>query len=134
MFLGQLLEVSKKNFLILAKYAMGLNGELKDEELEIYSSFQHECDQPDYDPDVNEEGLKAAITSLSGRDMSIRKVVMIELLGIMLADGDICDAEQEFINQLSASFDLEGYQVKRMERWVSGMNDIVEEGYRIVGG
>jgi len=28
---------------------------------------------------------------------------------------------------------LEGYQVKRMERWVSGMNDLVEEGYRMVG-
>lgn len=134
MFLGQLLEVSKKNFLILAKHSMGLNGEFKDEELEIYRSFQHECDLPDYDPEVNEKGLAGAITSLSGRDMTIRKVVMIELLGIMMADGIICDSEQEFISQLSASFDLEGYQVKRMERWVSGMNDIVEEGYRIVGG
>lgn len=134
MFLGQLLEVSKKNFLILAKHSMGLNGEFKDEELEIYRSFQHECDLPDYDPEVNEKGLAEAITSLSGRDMTIRKVVMIELLGIMMADGIICDSEQEFISQLSASFDLEGYQVKRMERWVSGMNDIVEEGYRIVGG
>ena len=134
MFLGQLLEVSKKNFLILAKHSMGLNGEFKDEELEIYRSFQHECDLPGYDPEVNEKGLAEAITSLSGRDMTIRKVVMIELLGIMMADRIVCDSEQEFISQLSASFDLEGYQVKRMERWVSGMNDIVEEGYRIVGG
>lgn len=133
MFLNQLLEVSKKNFLILAKHAMGLNGELKDEELEIYTSFQHECDLSDYDPEVNEKGLREAITSLSGRDMTIRKVVMIELLGIMLADGEICESEQEFVNQLSVSFDLEGYQIKRMERWVAGMNDIVEEGYRIVG-
>ncbi|MFT6449255.1 MAG: hypothetical protein ACJAW8_001616 [Oleispira sp.] len=133
MFLSQLLEVSKKNFLILAKHSMGLNGEFKDEELEIYTSFQHECELPDYDPEVNAEGLAEAITSLSGRDMTIRKVVMIELLGIMLADGVICESEQEFVNQLSVSFDLEGYQIKRMERWVSGMNDIVEEGYRIVG-
>jgi tellurite resistance protein len=134
MFLSQLLEVSKKNFLILAKHSMGLNGEFKDEELEIYTSFQHECDLPDYDPEVNKEGLAEAIESLSGRDITIRKVVMIELLGIMMADGVICDAEQEFVNQLSVSFDLEGYQIKRMKRWVSGMNDLVEEGYRIVGG
>lgn len=133
MFLNQLLEVSKKNFMLLAKHAMGLNGEFKDEELEIYTSFQHECGLLDYFPDVNEKELTEAIVSLSDRDMSIRKVVMIELLGILMADGEICDAEQEFINQLSVSFDLEGYQIKRMERWVAGMNDIVEEGYRIVG-
>lgn len=133
MFLNQLLEESKQNFLILAKHSMGLNGELKEEEMEIYNSFQHECDLPEYDPDVTEQGLTEAITSLSGRDMTSRKIVMIELLGIMLADGEICQSEQDFVNKLGVSFNLENYQITRMERWVVGMNDIVEEGYRIIG-
>lgn len=133
MFLDQLLEVSKKNFLVLAKHAMGLNGELKEKEVEIFTSFQHECDLSEYDPEVNEVNLADAITSLSGREINIRKIVMIEILGIMMADGDICEAEQKFISHLSASFELESYQVARMERWVAGMNDIVEEGYRIIG-
>ena len=134
MFLNQLLEVSKKNFLLLAKHSMGLNGDFKEEEMEIYTSFQHECDLSNYDPEVTEEAVQSAISSLAGRDMNIRKIVMIELLGILLADGEICEAEQLFVNQLGSSFELESYQLSRMERWVTGMNDLVEEGYRIIGG
>ena len=133
MFLNQLLEISKENFLILAKHSMSLNGEYKDDEMAIYTSFQHECDKLGYDPEVTDEALNNAIISLSGRDLSIRKIVMVELLGILLADGEICSEERHLVDQLCTAFDLEGYEIARMERWVQGMNDIVQEGYRIIG-
>lgn len=134
MYLTELNDVDKKDFLTLAKYAMGLNGEFKQQELAIFSSFQHECDLPKFNPDVNTTCADKALTNLSAQSEKIKKIVMVELLGIMLADTEICDAERLFIDKMASSFDFEVFQVKRMERWVISMNELVEEGYRIIGG
>lgn len=134
MYLTELNDFEKKNFLTLAKYAMGLNGEFKQQELAIFSSFQHECDLPAFNPDVDAACVDKALAHLSKQHEKTKKIAMVELLGIMLADTEICDAERLFIEKMASSFDFEVFQVKRMERWVVSMNELVEEGYRIIGG
>lgn len=134
MYLIQLNESNKKKFLTLAKHVMGLNGEFKQEELAVFSSFQHECDLPKFTPATDTESVDKALLNLSTQSENVRKIVLVELLGIMLADTEICEAERLFIEKMALSFDFELYQVKRMERWVISMNELVEEGYRIIGG
>lgn len=132
MFLSILENSERKLFLNLAYYAMGLNGEMKDEELEIYHSFQHECDLNDYKAISEPKTLESSINNISKLPREKKNAIFIELFGILLADDEICDAERSFLDQLTEAFDYEDFEVKRIERWVLAMNDLVREGYRLV--
>ncbi|BDY05509.1 TerB family tellurite resistance protein [Ferrimonas sp. YFM] len=132
MFLNLLPKKERQHFLNLARYAMGLNGEFKSEELEIYNSFVHECDLHGYQAKSGNKQVAESIEALASGSPGHRKAVMIELCGIMLADSAICDHERAFIHRLSEAFELEDFEVRRIERWVAAMNDLVAEGYQMV--
>lgn len=131
MYLSELNVGEKKNFLELAKYAMGLNGEHKEEEQEIYSSFVHECELHEYQTEKQEK-IESVIKVLSKAPDKTKRIVMVELFGILLADDEVCDAEQVFIDKLATSFEFGRYEIKRFHRWVEAMNDLVAEGYSLI--
>ena len=131
MYLSELNVGEKKNFLELAKFAMGLNGEHKQEEQEIFGSFLIECDQTGYKV-KKQDSIESVIKVLSKSPQQSKRIVMIELFGILLADGEVCDAEVEFIENLASSFNIDAYEYKRYQRWVAAMNDIVSEGYSLI--
>lgn len=132
MFLATLENNERKLFLNLAYHAMGLNGEMKEEELEIYQSFQHECNLHNYKAADDTQALESSISDISKLSREKKNAIFIELFGILLADDEICDAERDFMDQLTKAFDYEDFEVKRIERWVLAMNDLVREGYRLV--
>ncbi|TKB48447.1 hypothetical protein FCL40_12105 [Ferrimonas sediminicola] len=132
MFLNLLPKKERQYFLNLARYAMGLNGECKSEELEIYHSFVHECDLHGYQAKTGNKPVAESIDALAAGEIGQRKAVMIELCGILLADSAICANERAFIDRLTEAFGLEAFEVRRIERWVAAMNDLVAEGYRMV--
>lgn len=131
MFLTELNLNDRKDFLDLAFYAMGLNGEHKEDEIEIFKAFVHECELAEYKPE-SQDNIKVSINKISKKSGKVKRIVLIELLGILLADGEICDAEAEFLDVLGQKFEFESYEVKRIQRWVENMNDLVSEGYRML--
>lgn len=131
MYLSELNIGEKKNFLELAKYAMGLNGEHKEEEIDIYNSFVNECGMKNYHVD-KQDNIESVIKVLSKSEDKIRRIVMVELFGILLADNEICENEQIFIDKISSSFEIDRYESMRFQRWVEAMNDLVGEGYSLV--
>lgn len=132
MFLSILESNERELFLNLAKYAMGLNGEMKEEEIIVYKSFQNECNLHTYEANDDTKTLNLSISLISKLPREKKNAVFIELFGILLADNEICDAERGFMDQLTKAFDYEDFEVKRIERWVLAMNDLVREGYRLV--
>ena len=133
MYLSVLTKDERKEFLNLAKHAMGLDGEFKDEEMEIYNSFVHECDLHGYQAKTQTRSISKAINLFSEKKENKKRVVLIELFGILLADEEICEAERRFMDKLTIAFDFAEYEVKKIERWVLAMNDLVREGYNMVG-
>jgi len=131
MYLSELSIGEKKNFLELARFSMGLNGEFKDEEQEVYQSFVYECALPNYSLEKQEK-IDSVIKVLAKSEARNRRIVLIELFGILLADGDICDAEAQYMDKVSLAFDIEDYEVRKIQRWVEAMTDIVNEGYNIL--
>jgi hypothetical protein len=131
MYLTELNIGEKKNFLELAKFAMGLNGEHKLEEQEIFSSFVHECGLQSFNPQ-KQDSIDSVIKVLSKSSQKAKRIVMIELFGILLADGNVCDVEADFMGQLANNFDIAAYEYQRYQRWVEAMNDIVSEGYSLI--
>jgi len=57
---------------------------------------------------------------------------MVELFGILIADGEVSQEEAEFIDTLAEQFRIKEYEVARMQRWVEAMNDIFQEGYELI--
>ena len=131
MYLSELNVGEKKNFLELAKYSMGLNGEHKEEELEVFTSFIHECGLSSYDLQ-KQDNIESVIKVLAKSETKMKRIVLMELFGVLLADGDICEAEDAFMAKLANTFNIESYEYKRYQRWVEAMNDIVSEGYNLI--
>lgn len=131
MYLSELNIGEKKNFLELAKFAMGLDGEHKAEEQSVFTSYIQECGLQNYDLQ-KQDNIDGVIKVLCKSSVQTKRIVMIELFGILLADGDVCDDEEAFMGKLANAFGIEPYEFKRYQRWVEAMNDIVSEGYNLI--
>ena len=131
MYLNLLNKDEQQNFLELARYSMGVNGEHKKEEEEVLLGYKFECQLVEYKANRQDE-IENIITILGASTKKVRKIILIEILGIFQADGEICNKETEFLNKLSQEFNIEEYEVKRIKRWVEAMNDIVQEGYELI--
>ncbi len=131
MYLNLLNKDEQQNFLELARYSMGVNGEYKKEEEQVLLGYKFECQLVEYKANRQDE-IEKIITKLSTSTKKVRKIILIEILGIFQADGEICNKEIEFLNKLSQEFNIEEYEVKRIKRWVDAMNDIVQEGYELI--
>ena len=131
MYLNLLNKDEQQNFLELARYSMGVNGEHKKEEEEVLLGYKFECQLVEYNANRQDE-IDKVITILGASTKKVRKIILIEILGIFQADGEICNKETEFLNKLSREFNIEEYEVKRIKRWVEAMNDIVQEGYELI--
>ncbi len=131
MYLDLLDKKEQENFLELARYAMGLNGEHKEEEEEVLTGFKNECEMPEYKAH-RQEDIKKIIFDLKGSTKKVKKIVMIELFGILLADGEVCSNEAKFVDMLSEEFRIKEFEVKRIQRWVEAMNDLFAEGVELI--
>jgi uncharacterized tellurite resistance protein B-like protein len=131
MYLDLLNKQEQENFLELARYSMGLNGEHKKEEEEMLTSYKYECQMIDYKA-YRQDDIQKIINSLRASTKKIKKVILIELFGILLADGEVCENESKFIYSLAEQFNIKEYEVNRIQRWVEAMNDIVQEGYELL--
>lgn len=131
MYLDLLNKQEQEDFLELARYSMGLDGEHKPEEEAILTSYKFECQNVDYTA-YRQDQINKIIVSLKASTKKVKKIVLIELFGILLADGEVCDEEAKFVDTLAEAFRIQEYEVKRMQRWVEAMNDIFQEGFELI--
>jgi len=131
MYLNILSNKEKEDFLELAYYAMSLDGKFKEVEKKMYINFQSECQMSSYK--VNKQSdISKIYVSLQKSPKKIKKIVLIELLGILLSDKEYSKEEEDFINLLGKQFDVQEYQLARMQRWVEAFNDLISEGFLII--
>lgn len=131
MYLYLLNKEEQKNFLELATFAMDLDGVRKDEEETIVSEFKSECELLDYIVNKQNE-IDKVISTLRASTKKVKKVIILELVGIFSSDGNLTEEELNFLDKLSQEYNIKEYEIKRIIRWVEAMNDIVKEGYEII--
>ncbi|OIM99600.1 hypothetical protein BFR57_03275 [Idiomarina sp. MD25a] len=131
MFLSELNIGERKNFLELAHYSMGLNGEHKDVESMVFNSFVHECDLTGYTLQKQDK-IDSIVKVLSKSSDKHKKILLIELYGILLADGEVCMSESEFMQYLANAFGFGQSEVDELQSWVEQMNSLVEKGYELL--
>jgi hypothetical protein len=133
MYLSELNITEKRNFLELAHYAMGVNGAHKESEQEILEAFYAECNIGEYELSQQDQ-ISLVIEQLAKTEEQIKKIIILEIFGVLLADGEYCDAEKNFMASLAESLEVDNYLLKKIKRWVQAMNDLVGEGYSMILG
>lgn len=131
MYLELLNKEEQKDFLELARYSIKLKDEQKEEEEAVLLSYKYECQLVDY-KSYRQDKIDEIISNLASSSIKVKKIILIELLGIFYADGELCEKESNFLSNLSEKFQIEKYELNRIKRWVEAMNDIVSEGYQLI--
>lgn len=130
MFLNMLNEKEGKNFLELATIAMKVNGVIKSSEQAVYNTYKKEMDINDYV--VKDKKLKDLVTDFKGSTKKVKRAVIIELAGVLDADEEIDDNEENWIMKLGYDWGFRDSEIRKMVRWTQDFNDLLAEGYEYI--
>lgn len=130
MFLNELNESERKDFMGLATIAIDVDGKVTDDEKAVLATYAYECKLPDYKP--GNRSIEDILSSLQKSSPQIKKIVLIELLGIFAADKKWSDSEINMMYQVSRSFDIPDTMTNRLKRWSKEMREIIAEGYELI--
>ena len=130
MFLNMLNEREGKEFLELATIAMHADGVVDAREQAIMKEYRKELELMDYD--IQNKEYDEIVAYFKGCAKKVKRAVIIELAGILDSDGEIDDAEQNWIMKLGNDWSFRETETRRMVRWTQDFNDLLEEGYNYI--
>jgi len=131
MYLSMLSKQEQMDFLELAFYSMGVDGTHKAEEQEVFESYKYECQSVNYQI-FKQEDIQIVINELKHSSQRVKKIILLELFGILLADNEACESEQKFIKELANEFNIQEAELANIHKWVLAMNKIVQYGYELI--
>ncbi|MDB5100303.1 MAG: hypothetical protein JWM80_4724 [Cyanobacteria bacterium RYN_339] len=132
MYLKALSDDEKQAFLELAYLAARADRILALEEYELWRAFRWELGLPDDRYSVRDLSLtEAAAVFKSDRS---RRIALVELIGLVMADGVEAPAETGFVQELAGLFGLDGVFVDACFAWVKRHGVVMAEGRGLVDG
>ena len=130
MFLTMLNDKERKNFLELAHIAMNLSDDEKKAEAAVVHSFRREMELDDYK--IANKSLDDLVTAFNSSTKKAKRVVIIELAGVLDADEEIDNKEESWINKLGIDLGFSEAELRKLIRWTQDFNDLLQEGYRYI--
>lgn len=114
MFLNYLSEESKEDFLKLCVYAALSNEEFAEEEKEMLKEYCKEMNISDHIPST--DGSVEVVLDNINKNAGIteKKIIVLELLGLVKADGFFDNAEQEFMQKLVGKLGMNEDMMKHL--------------------
>lgn len=127
MFLNELKPENKELFLKLCVFTSLANGVFADEEKKIIAAYCREMDIPEIIPETK-ESLEEILERIRDNADSVEKnIIILEILGLVKADG-ICDQEeQEFINNLIGKIGAKKDVLPKLESILTKYTDVYKE-------
>jgi uncharacterized tellurite resistance protein B-like protein len=132
MFLAALNTQERKMFLELAHHAIASDGVFHEDQIEMYKSYEYECEMPGYE--LQNISTIEISKKLAGSTKKKKRIMIMELWGIIAADDEIHEKEEEFMAELNNLLDFSQAQGRKMKRWSLDFVDLIEDGYRIIEG
>ena len=130
MFLTMLNDKERKNFLELAHIAMNLSDDDKKIEAAVVHSFQREMELDDYE--IKNKSLDELVMAFNSSVKKVKRVVIIELAGVLDADEEIDKKEEKWINKLGVDLGFRDAELRKLIRWTQDFNDLLQEGYSYI--
>ena len=100
MFLNQLNQREKEAFISLSIHAGKANGVLEENEIVMVREYCQEMELPMYD-DKDIAPLSDVYGVFKSSDERIKKIVLLEVLGLIYADGNYDEDEKSFVTNFA---------------------------------
>ena len=100
MFLGQLSETEKMAFISLSVHASNSNGVFASEEQMMIQEYCREMGIPFFDAE-NAVSMDDVINVFNDSELHIKKVVLLETLGLLYSDGNFDESEKGFVKDFA---------------------------------
>ena len=130
MFLNLLNNKEGKNFLELANIAIGVDGQINEQERNVFSTYRFELGLEDYK--IQNKDYNKIVMDLKGSRKRVLRAIIIELAGMMDADEEIERVEETWLLKLGADFEFRDSEMRKMIRWTQDFNDLLAEGYMYI--
>ena len=108
MFLNQLSEREKKAFLELTVHVSNSNGVFADEEKAMIQEYCKEMEIKEFNMD-NIVPLEEIIGEIKKSSLHIKKIILLEILGLVYADGTYDADEKSFVLNFVNFYDIVYY-------------------------
>lgn len=131
MFLKQLSEKEKEAFISLSVHASNANGVFADEEKVMIQEYCREMNVSFFDA-KNVKSMDEVVTVFKESDLHIKKIVLLEALGLVYTDGIYDDEEKGFIKEFSDMIGLEKSDVEKLKEVIKKYLDVLKEIVRVI--
>lgn len=130
MYLNYLKENEKTAFLKLAHVVANSDNEICENEKTIIGSYCNEMGINDISFNLKD----VSISNLANEFLSVssKKIIILELMSVINANGEFKDNEKEIINKLLEKFNLEDKFLENVELWSKSLMTIIEQGTSLV--
>lgn len=131
MYLHLLSETNKASFMAIARAVCAADGNFSDSERFMLEVYAKEMGLPSIESTIEET---KAITTLAeiGTDQE-KRIVVMELMGLSLADSDFSAEERAFLQTIVEKFNISEEFVSQCENAVGRYLDLQNEFNQLVG-
>ncbi|MCR4912359.1 MAG: hypothetical protein K5983_01245 [Lactobacillus sp.] len=126
MFLGKLSEKEKYAFISLSVHASNSNGIFADEEKMMIQEYCREMGIPFFDAE-NACPMDDVVNVFKESDITIKKIVLLETLGLLYSDGVFDDSEKGFINEYAKKIGLTDEDVEKQTKAIKVYLEALKE-------
>ena len=128
MFLNQLSEREKKVFLELTVHVSNSNGVFADEEKAMIQEYCKEMEIKEFNMD-NIVPLEEIIGEIKKSSLHIKKIILLEILGLVYADGTYADEKSfvlNFVKEIGLSDETAEAQTVVIKEYLNVLQKITE--------
>lgn len=124
MYLNLLSEKNKVLFLELAHHVSKADGVLCKNEILILEKYKQECLLVDYKyRDLDHLNV---LNTLNKETQTVKKIILFELIGLCMSDGEFCDDEKDLLISILELFSLEKNILDNFVAKINELNKIYE--------
>ncbi len=132
MFLGKLNQLEKEAFVSLAVHAAGANGVVENEEYQMIEEYCQEMGIAFFDA-RNIKTMESIVSAFLYSEIQHKKIVVLELIGLMYADGDYDEEERSFVKDFTEKIGVSDNDMKKMEAVLLKYIDMTKELIECIG-
>lgn len=126
MFLNQLSDKEKNAFISLSVHASKSNGVLAEEEKAMIQEYCKEMDIPLFDAN-DAISMDEIVAVFNESELTIKKIVLLEMLGLVYSDGEYDDSEKGFVIEYANKIGLTDEDVEKQTEAVKTYLDALKK-------
>ncbi|MBN2778670.1 MAG: hypothetical protein JXR36_13575 [Bacteroidales bacterium] len=127
MYLQQLNQLEKENFLELAYLLANIDKEFANEEKLQFLQYRYEMHLHEDDYNMKEKSIDVILEELSESEESIKKIITFELIGLALSDKNLRVQEIEMLKQVRTYFNISEEAFNKMQNKIEELQKLYFE-------